>query len=370
MSNSTNPVTSALNPKAKAYIRLLKRTLGVEYFNVKIPSEMIQNDNRNDEQNEKLSNDQPLSRLAFLSDDINTDKNPKQLSVNDELNQSIQQMEIAMKYYDKNATTTDSIIPQQPTSPVAKKVHKLRPKSATHRRTHDLKSNNDDVSHINRPDIYLDNNPHIEPVLKKKLRPKSASNHHRNASNQHQNDTSIPRLDAQYINVNNDHDKTNIHSYFNEMDKNHHDWVHFLQQTYGAGNIGQDIRGIAPEYGILPALPQAPPTFPTEAKPILTKSARPKPSHIKSTNSKSSKLMKPKNTSTPHTNSTNTNGNSSKVKKEKEVLNSKTWDPYDFSDDPYDFSEGNTKPSKKVSSIRSSKKVKIGFDDFFLQGLM
>jgi len=395
MSNSTNPVTNALNPKAKAYIRLLKRTLGVEYFNsntnVKSCPETMES--ANDEHSEKLPSDvQPLftpnSKLAFLKDDDTDDTNIKPLP--DDLKESIQQMEIAMKYYDTNNTNT-TIIPQQPTSPLTKKVHKLRPKSATHRKSKDIKSNSDYNSQTitdNRNEILHadDNRKQSDIVPKKKLvRPKSANHRH--------NDISIPKLDIKYTNGNIDNGNDSLHSYFNEMDKNHHNWVNLLNHTYGLGNDSNDyhnrnINGastLAPEYGAVPVLPLV---YKNELPTIETKTvaatksltSRPKSAQNLSTNAHSTNA---------NSSSTNTNGHSTKTKKVKSNNNGnnnnnlssknkvkKEWDapsldPYNFSDDIYDFSEKQQQPKKmQYGSKTTNKKVKIGFDDFFLQGLM
>ena len=91
-----------------------------------------------------------------------------------------------------------------------------------------------------------------------------------------------------------------------------------------------------------------------------------------------------------NTSSTNTNGHSTKTKKFKSNSNADnnnnlssknkvkerdtpSLDPYNFSDDIYDFSEKNQQQPKKMQygSKTTNKKVKIGFDDFFLfKGLM
>lgn len=362
MSNSTNPVSNAWNPKAKAYIRLLKRTLGVEYFsNTKSPADTKENVNSN-EDTEKVSIDtQPLFTSQPMVDIIPDNKHLSQ-----EANESIQQMEIAMKYYDSTTSsqqhydnsTFNTVVPQQPT----KKFHKLRPKSATHRKTQDVRNNNNDIHSANEnpKGIFYANNNNTninnDNMPKKKNRPTSASTH--------RNNNSITKIEAKLSN----NGDINLHNYFTEMDKNHDNWVNFLQHNYGVGIDNNEIRtdiksSIAPDYGFLPALhlplvpaiSQASELPPIETKTVAaTKSSRPKSAQNRK--STSIKVKKVKN------NITNV---SSKINKEKEVVSK---DPYDFSDDIYDFSNNNYKPAKKLHHKKANKN--LGFDEFFLQGLM
>jgi len=384
MSNSTNPVTNALNPKAKAYIRLLKRTLVVEYFNsnINVKSSPENLESANDEHSGKLASDvQPLftpnSKLAFLKDD-NPDTSIQPLP--DDLKESIQQMEIAMKYYDTN--NTNAIVPQQPTSPLTKKVHKLRPKSATHRKSKDIKSNSaydsETISDNHNEMLHDgDNSRKQSDILPKKkiTRPKSANHRH--------NDISIPKLDIKYTNGNIANANDSLHSYFNEMDKNHHNWVNLLNHTYGLGNDSNDYHNrtfngpstLAPEYGAVPVLPlvykHELPIIDTKTV-AATKSSRPKSAqNKKSANSNSSNanghVTKTKKVKS-NNNANNNNNLSSKNKvKEREAP---SLDPYNFSDDIYDFSEKQQPKKLPYGSKTTNKKVKIGFDDFFLQGLM
>jgi hypothetical protein len=427
MSNSTNPVTNTLNPKAKAYIRLLKRTLGIEYFNnseqvVTKTSQVSPSLENNDEA--KCFTPQQLS---------NSDNDTKENHIPDELKESIQQMEITMKYYDNSSSSNSTFIPQQPSAQQVKRIHKLRPKSASDRRKKDSSSSTDNS---NQYENHYDMNPSSNTnntqtdVPNKKSRPKSATQRRSNNNNYNTNDeannintskrTSRPKSATQSQSNNissNSHqmhsttnvpihhhyeissnrsiqpkstfqfdsivedtkllnDNLNAYTYFDEMDRKHNNWVSFLQQKYGDENNfdrsdcyenNYQENALLSDYGELPILPLVSPVLPVPILPAIDK----KTIAIKAT--KSSKSTR------AHTNSNSQQSSNTKIKKTKNNSNgnadtrpknnSESMNIYDVYDDPYNFAEVNVKKPKKYNS-NNQKKVKIGFDDFFLQGLM